>query len=111
MTDMTAEAAWVRGAQTGSADAFGRLVQMHQQGLRAFLRRLSATDADDLAQETFVFAWEHIGRFDPARSFRPWLSCEGICLLNTPPNGRDRQLSAGYPPDCTVRQSGDFHPL
>lgn len=71
----TAEPAWVRSAQAGSADAFGRLVQMHQQGLRAFLRRLSGNiaDADDLAQETFVFAWEQIGRFDPARSFRPWL--------------------------------------
>jgi len=75
VTQYEAEPAWVRGAQAGSADAFGRLVQMHQQGLRAFLRRLSGNpvDADDLAQDTFVFAWEHIGRFDPARSFRPWL--------------------------------------
>jgi RNA polymerase sigma-70 factor (ECF subfamily) len=48
---------------------------MHQQALRAFLRRLcgNTADADDLAQETFVFAWEHIARFEPARSFRPWL--------------------------------------
>jgi RNA polymerase sigma-70 factor (ECF subfamily) len=50
---------------------------MHQQGLRAFLRRLGARDADDLAQETFVFAWEHMARFDPGpdlgRPFRPWL--------------------------------------
>lgn len=75
MTEPDAEAAWVRDARAGSAAAFGRLVQMHQQGLRAFLRRLcgNAADADDLAQESFVFAWEHIGRFDPARSFRPWL--------------------------------------
>jgi RNA polymerase sigma-70 factor (ECF subfamily) len=50
-------------------------VALHQQGLRAFLRRLcgNAADADDLAQEALVFAWEHIGRFDPARPFRPWL--------------------------------------
>ena len=75
MTDPYAEAAWVRDARAGSAAAFGRLVQMHQQALRAFLRRLCghAADADDLAQESFVFAWEHIGRFDPARAFRPWL--------------------------------------
>ena len=48
---------------------------MHQQALRAFLRRLcaNAADADDLAQETFVFAWEHMARFDTTRSFRPWL--------------------------------------
>jgi len=75
VTDESAEAAWVRDARAGSAAAFGRLVQMHQQALRAFLRRLcgNAADADDLAQDSFVFAWEHIGRFDPARSFRPWL--------------------------------------
>jgi RNA polymerase sigma-70 factor (ECF subfamily) len=75
VTEPQAETAWVRDAQAGSAAAFGRLVQMHQQALRAFLRRLSGNiaDADDLAQDSFVFAWEHIGRFDPARSFRPWL--------------------------------------
>lgn len=75
MTEADAEPALVAYARAGSADAFGRLVQMHQQALRAFLRRLcnNAADADDLAQETFVFAWEHIARFDPTRSFRPWL--------------------------------------
>jgi len=75
VTQGNAEPAWVQGARAGSADAFGRLVQMHQQALRAFLRRLcgNAADADDLAQEAFVFAWEHIARFDPARPFRPWL--------------------------------------
>jgi len=69
----TAEPVLVARARAGSADAFGRLVHMHQQGLRAFLRRLGARDADDIAQETFVFAWEHMARFDSARPFRPWL--------------------------------------
>lgn len=75
MTQDSAEAAWVQRAQAGSADAFGRLVQMHQQALRAFLRRLcgNVADADDLAQEAFVFAWEQVARFDAARPFRPWL--------------------------------------
>ena len=75
MTQDSAETAWVTAARAGSADAFGRLVHMHQQALRAFLRRLigNPADADDIAQETFVFAWEHIARFDPARGFRPWL--------------------------------------
>ena len=75
MTDADGEPALVAQAQAGSADAFGRLVHMHQQGLRAFLRRLTGAhaDADDIAQESFVFAWEHIARFDAARPFRPWL--------------------------------------
>jgi DNA-directed RNA polymerase specialized sigma24 family protein len=48
---------------------------MHQQGLRVFLRRLTGNhaDGDDIAQESFVFAWQHIGRFDATRPFRPWL--------------------------------------
>jgi RNA polymerase sigma-70 factor (ECF subfamily) len=67
--------AWVQGARAGSADDFARLVRLHGQALRAFLRRLTgnAAEADDLAQDAFVFAWEQIGRFDPARDFRPWL--------------------------------------
>lgn len=71
----SAEPAWAHAARAGSADAFGRLVHIHQQSLRAFLRRLcgNTADAEDLAQETFVFAWEHIARFDPTRPFRPWL--------------------------------------
>jgi hypothetical protein len=75
VTEQDAEPDWARAARAGSAGAFGRLVHRHQQGLRAFLRRLTANsaDADDLAQETFVFAWEHIARFDPTRSFRPWV--------------------------------------
>lgn len=56
-------------------DAFALLVRAHQQGLRAFLGRLcgNAAEADDVAQEAFVFAWENLHRFDPARDFRPWL--------------------------------------
>jgi len=75
MTSPETELAWVQGAQAGSADAFSRLVAAHQQGLRSFLRRLTGNwaEADDIAQETFVFAWQAIGRFDPARSFRAWL--------------------------------------
>ena len=69
------EKAWARNAQAGSAEDFAQLVRLHQQALRAFLRRLSGNhaDADDLAQETFVFAWEYMARFDCTRSFRPWL--------------------------------------
>ena len=73
MIQDSAEPALVARARAGSADAFGRLVHMHQQGLRAFLRRLGPADADDIAQETFVFAWENIARFDSSRPFRPWL--------------------------------------
>lgn len=69
------EAAWVEQARAGSAAAFGRLVDLHQQAVRAFLRRLcgSWAEADDLAQDTFVTAWERIGRFERERSVKLWL--------------------------------------
>ena len=64
------EQAWAQNAQAGSVADFSQLVRQHQQPLRLFLRRLSgnATLADDLAQETFLWAWENIIRFDTSRS-------------------------------------------
>lgn len=75
MIDGSDEQAWVLAAQAGSAEGFTRLVRLHQPGLRLFLRRLTgnAAEADDLAQDSFVRAFEMIGRFDLARPFRPWL--------------------------------------
>jgi RNA polymerase sigma factor (sigma-70 family) len=75
MTPSEAEPAWVQDARAGSAQAFSRLVTAHQQALRAFLRRLTGNhaEADDIAQETFVFAWGAMARFDTSRSFRAWL--------------------------------------
>lgn len=73
MSDPDTEQAWAHAARAGSADAFAHLVAAHSQALRAFLRRLARDDADDIAQDAFVLAWERIGEFDPARPFRPWL--------------------------------------
>jgi len=58
-----------------AAGDFPRLVALHQQALRAFLRRLCRdhAQADDIAQEAFVIAWHRIDTFDPLRDFRPFL--------------------------------------
>jgi RNA polymerase sigma-70 factor (ECF subfamily) len=73
--DESIEQAWAQRAQACSHQDFSRLVAAHQGALRSFLRRLcrNAAEADDLAQESFVFAWEKIARFDATRAFRPWL--------------------------------------
>jgi RNA polymerase sigma-70 factor (ECF subfamily) len=69
------EAQLVAAAQAGQTAAFSRLIELHQQAVRGFLRRLcgSHADADDLAQETFVTAWSQIGRFRPGESLKAWL--------------------------------------
>lgn len=67
--------ALVAAAQAGSAEAFSRLVERHQQAVRAFLRRACGdwATADDLAQETFLAAWPRIGRLKAGGSVRAWL--------------------------------------
>jgi RNA polymerase sigma factor (sigma-70 family) len=55
---------------------FEALVRTHQARVRRQLRRLARGDealADDLAQETFVQAWRHLGRFRGHASLATWL--------------------------------------
>jgi RNA polymerase sigma-70 factor (ECF subfamily) len=75
MNSSSADGVLVGQAQAGSARAFSQLVDMHQQAVRAFLRRLTGNwaEADDLAQEVFVAAWQSFARFDRTRDLRPWL--------------------------------------
>lgn len=67
--------ALVAAAQAGSSEAFSRLVDRHQQAVRAFLRRACGdwALADDLAQETFLAAWPRIGTLKAGASVRAWL--------------------------------------
>jgi RNA polymerase sigma factor (sigma-70 family) len=67
--------ALVAAAQAGSTEAFSRLVDRHQQAVRAFLRRACGDFAlaDDLAQEAFLTAWDRIGRLKAGASVRAWL--------------------------------------
>jgi RNA polymerase sigma factor (sigma-70 family) len=60
-------------ARQGSPLAFERLVLKHQNGIRAFLRRISGPDADDLAQETFLTAWKKLHQWRGQGSFKSWL--------------------------------------
>ena len=75
MSPASLDEALVAAAQSGSTEAFSRLVERHQQALRAFLRRACGdwATADDLAQETFLAAWARIGRLKAGASVRAWL--------------------------------------
>lgn len=75
MSSNAGEGALIERAQAGSTRAFSQLVDMHQQAVRAFLRRLTGNraEADDLTQDVFLAAWENIVRFQRERSFRSWL--------------------------------------
>ena len=69
------DVALVTAIRNGSELAFNRLVDRHQQAVRAFLWRLLGreADADDMTQETFLTAWTHARSFRGEASVRGWL--------------------------------------
>lgn len=56
----------IANARAGDLRAFGRLVDAHQLAVRGFLRRLMrhVDEAEDIAQDAFMRAFESLGRFD-----------------------------------------------
>ena len=70
------ETGLLRAAQGGDPAAFGELVRRYQRAVYrvAYALTRDASDADDLAQETFVRAWQAIGRFRLGEPLYPWLS-------------------------------------
>lgn len=57
-------------------NAFGELVRRHQSPVRAFLTRMTRGDAhlaDDLAQETFLKAWQKLRTYRGSARFSTWL--------------------------------------
>jgi RNA polymerase sigma-70 factor (ECF subfamily) len=69
------DAALIAEIRDGSERAFNMLVDRHQQAVRAFLRRLlsDVSEADDLAQETFIVAWTKPATYRGGASVRSWL--------------------------------------
>lgn len=55
--------------------AFGELIRRHQSQIRIFLRRLSGenSEADDLAQDCFLHAWNKLQTYSGRGSFIGWL--------------------------------------
>jgi RNA polymerase sigma-70 factor, ECF subfamily len=70
-----ADAELVLQTQNGSHSAFEELVRNHQRMIHSLTFRMtgSPTDAEDLAQETFIRAYEQIGAFRGTAKFSTWL--------------------------------------
>lgn len=60
---------------TQDQTAFAELVGRHQSRVRNWLRQLARdrARADDLAQETFITAWQKLGSFSGQGKFSSWL--------------------------------------
>lgn len=78
--DPARERSWVEAAQDGDQAAFGRLIRRHQDRVfrlaNRFFRR--PEDVEDVAQETFLTAWEKLGTYRAEAPFEHWLT--RVCL-------------------------------
>jgi RNA polymerase sigma-70 factor (ECF subfamily) len=69
------DAELIEQAQRGEEAAWEALVRAHQEPVfrLAYLMTGNAEEAADVAQETFLRAFQALARFDSQRSLRPWL--------------------------------------
>jgi RNA polymerase sigma factor (sigma-70 family) len=69
------DAELVSGTLAGNRDAFGHIVSRYQSLIcsLAYSATGSLGQSEDLAQETFITAWKHIGRLRERDKLRSWL--------------------------------------
>src|ERR1035437_1105965 len=62
-------------SQNGDQGAFEALIREHQRMIHSLCYRMSGSlaDADDLAQETFIHAYQHLDGFRAEARFSSWL--------------------------------------
>lgn len=61
--------------QAGCLRSYEELVTRFHEQLIGYLRQMmgGSHDAEDVAQESFIKAWQHIEKFNPTMSFGGWL--------------------------------------
>lgn len=73
----------IRAAQAGDPDGFAALLDAHLPHIRTYLALKApvAQLVDELAHDTFVFAFQHLDEFQPGTSFRAWIRAIAWNLL------------------------------
>ena len=69
------DAAAVALARDGDSEAFRALVERHSRAVYRLAHRMTgnAQDAEDVVQETFLKAYQQLGRFESRANFGTWL--------------------------------------
>jgi RNA polymerase sigma-70 factor (ECF subfamily) len=81
--ELTDEDALIERVRGGDLQAFEPLVERHLPQVRALiaLRTPASHLVDELAHETFVYAFRHMHEFEPGTSFGKWLRAIAWNLL------------------------------
>lgn len=90
------ESQLIQRAAHSDAAAWEPLMLAHQEVVFRFVYLLlgDPDDAEDVAQETFLRAWDHLKRFDATRPLRPWLLSIASNLASNHRRSLGRYLSA-----------------
>lgn len=111
MNDMTSEAQLLQASVAGNRAAFGEIVRRYQALVCAIT--YSATGdvgtSEDLAQETFIRAWQNLRRLEEPGRFRAWLCTIARNLAHT--SLRARRRATMHPPESAAeRPAAGAHP-
>ncbi len=101
----------VRRAQAGDREAFEMLVERHAtESYRLAAAIVGEADARDVAQESFIAAWQQLPRLRDANAFAPWL--RRICVnrsRNWLRSRARRGQRASRDTDNAIRPADDLH--
>ncbi len=103
MAEPDCENEWISKSQEGDLQAFEALIKQYQHMIHSLIYRMtgSLSDAEDIAQETFITAYHQIGKFRREARFSSWLYriAVNICLNWKKKKERHDQLHENYTPE------------
>ena len=114
--DSQDEQEWIQQSRAGNGAAFARLVERYQRMIHALTFRMtgSQVDAEDVAQEVFVQAYQQLRSYRAEAKFSSWLYRIGInqCLNWKKKSARREQAHVDWgdeqrtesPPNARVEQ-------
>ncbi len=75
MAELDEEREWIRRSERGDEAAFEALIRRHQRMIYALTYRMtgSPADAEDLAQDTFIKAFQQLSGYRGEAKFSSWL--------------------------------------
>jgi RNA polymerase sigma-70 factor (ECF subfamily) len=92
-----------RRAMSGDGEAYGELVRRSQDSVFNVCYRMlgERREAEDLAQEAFLRAYQRLASFDRSRPFGPWIRrvAANLCLNHLKASSRDPEGSPEEPED------------
>ena len=86
-----------RAIATGNPADYDELIRRYQSDVRNWLRHLTGdpSRADDLAQETFIRAWERLHTISDGKKFKAWITkiAYNMFLQSSRRQGRESRLA------------------